>query len=106
MKKGEAKIEFFSNLEYFKKEYERGLVVSKFLYNKAVLEKDIKMTYVQFNKYFNETFNNKNIIPQDIKINNHEKEIKNEPIKAKVTTRENQVFSAMYGKNFNSDDIL
>ena len=106
MKKGEAKIEFFSNLEYFKKEYERGLVVSKFLYNKAVLEKNIKMTYVQFNKYFNETFNNKNIIPQDIKINNHEKEIKNEPIKAKVTTRENQVFSAMYGKNFNTDDIL
>lgn len=68
MKKGEAKVEFFSNLEYFKKEYEAGLVVSKILYNKAVQEKNIKMKYNQFNKYFNDIFNKKDIILRDNKI--------------------------------------
>ncbi|MDN5071420.1 hypothetical protein O8C76_10350 [Aliarcobacter butzleri] len=106
MKKGEAKVEFFSNIEYFKKEYEKGLVVSKFLYNKAVQEKNIKMKYNQFNKYFNDIFNKKDIILKDnIEINKEER-INNEPIKAKVTTKENQVFSAMYGKKFKESDIL
>lgn len=114
MKKGEAKIEFFSNLEYIKKEYEAGLVVSKFLYNKAVLEKNIKMTYTQFNKYFNDTFNNKidtvHNINQNLNINNSEKKqnetLTNEPIKAKINTKETKVFNPLFGKNFNNDDIL
>lgn len=114
MKKGEAKIEFFSNLEYIKKEYEAGLVVSKFLYNKAVLEKNIKMTYTQFNKYFNDTFNNKidsvQNINQNLNINSSERKqneaITNEPIKAKINTKETKVFNPLFGKNFNNDDIL
>lgn len=115
MKKGEAKIEFFSNLEWIKKEYQAGLVVSKFLYNKAVIEKNIKMTYTQFNTYFNRYFNRNNNYSQSTNINQNlisenkkiEKEfLKNEPIKAKITTKDKKVFDAMYGKNFNDDDIL
>lgn len=114
MKKGEAKIEFFSNLEYLKKEYQAGLVVSKFLYNKAVIEKNIQMTYTQFNTYFNRYFNRKDTNSQTTNINQNliseskkiEKEVlQNEPIKAKIETKE-KIFDPLYGKNFNSDDIL
>lgn len=45
MKKGEAKIEFFSNIEFQKNEYKTGCVVSKFLYNKAKEKRNFKMTY-------------------------------------------------------------
>lgn len=119
MKKGEAKVEFFTHLEYLKKEYEAGLVVSKFLYNKAVLEKNIKMTYTQFNKYFNDIFNIKvnkiqNISQNSNTINNDSNTPKkiqkdtliNEPIKAKIGTKETKVFDPLYGKKFNNDDIL
>ena len=113
MKRGEAKIEFYTNLEYFKKEYESGMVVSKFLYQKAVGEKNIKMTYPQFNKYFNDILKtniskNKNIEVLNLSRNNDIKKesiTAGEPIKIKISTKE-KVFDALYGKEIKEDDIL
>ncbi|OCR86419.1 hypothetical protein CFT13S00388_09230 [Campylobacter fetus subsp. testudinum] len=116
MKKGEAKIEFYSNLKYLKQEFESGLVISKFLYEKAKLEKNFKMTYKQFNKYFNDELKNtRNQIEmaqisknQDKTINDIEKDIKqkNEPIKLYVNTKNGRIFNPLYGKSVNNDDIL
>jgi len=110
MKKGEAKIEFFSNLKYLQNEYNNGLVISKFLHQKAKNEKNFRMTYAQFNKYFNDVFgvkknqNEKLVIDTPI-----EKKINVEntgPIKASIDTKEKKVFSALYGKQIQDDDIL
>ncbi|ASM39443.1 hypothetical protein CSPB12327_07655 [Campylobacter sp. RM12327] len=111
MKKGEAKIEFFSNLNYLKKEFESGLVVSKFLYEKAKTSKNFKMSYKQFNKYFNEVFKNINNKTKTIKTpkNNNEiikVKIENEPIKLQIKTNNKKIFDSKYGKKFNNDDIL
>lgn len=113
MKKGEAKIEFFTNLKYLQNEYNNGQVVSKFLYQKAVREKNIKMRYAQFNKYFNDVFRVKTIeIEKQIKVVANENILKNDltatagPIKASINTKEKKVFSALYGKEIKDDDIL
>ncbi|HDX8135992.1 TPA: hypothetical protein RQJ16_001839 [Campylobacter fetus subsp. venerealis] len=116
MKKGEAKIEFFSNLEYLKKEFKSGLVVSKFLYNKAKTTKNLKMSYKQFNKYFNETFKDthnqskialksKNNL-KEYRSNTKDKKLKNEPLKLKIQTNSKNVFNAKFGKVFKESDIL
>jgi len=75
VKKGEAKIEFFSNLKYLQNEYNNGLVVAKFLYKKAIHEKKFKMGYGQFNKYFNDVFG--------VKKNQNEKLVIDTPIEKK-----------------------
>lgn len=116
MKKGEAKIEFFSNLNYLKQEFESGLVVSKFLYKKAKTNKNLKMSYKQFNKYFNDTFKNThNQSEMALKSKNYSKEYKdstnkqktkNEPLKLKIQTNSKNVFNAKFGKNFKDEDIL
>ncbi len=116
MKKGEAKIEFFSNLNYLKKEFESGLVVSKFLYNKAKTNKNLKMSYKQFNKYFNDTFKNihnqsKIALKSKNNLNEYQsstkdKKIKNEPLKLKIQTNSKNVFNAKFGKEFKESDIL
>ncbi|EAI4450172.1 hypothetical protein A0Y73_07880 [Campylobacter lari] len=108
MKKGEAKIEFYSNLNYLKKEFENGCVVSKFLYEKALKEKNFKMTYVQFNKYFNEIFKNKIDKKETIQENNRFLTLENnkEPIKLKINTKSKKVFDAKFGKDIKEDDLL
>lgn len=53
MKRGEGKTEFFANLNYLKEQYKQGIIISKFLYEKAVEEKNFKMSYKNFNNYFN-----------------------------------------------------
>ncbi|MFY4691205.1 hypothetical protein ACOTVD_09215 [Campylobacter jejuni] len=107
MKKGEAKIEFYSNLNYLKKEFENGCVVSKFLYEKALKEKNFKMTYVQFNKYFNEIFKNKIDKKETIQENNRFLTLQNkEPIKLKINTKSKKVFDAKFGKDIKEDDLL
>ncbi|EPR3147603.1 hypothetical protein ACU4US_001714 [Campylobacter jejuni] len=108
MKKGEAKIEFYSNLNYLKKEFENGCVVSKFLYQKALKEKNFKMTYVQFNKYFNEIFKNKIDKKETIQENNRFLTLENnkEPIKLKINTKSKKVFDAKFGKDIKEDDLL
>ncbi|QMS67709.1 hypothetical protein [Campylobacter fetus] len=109
MKKGEAKIEFFSNLEYLKKEFESGLVVSKFLYNKAKTNKNLKMSYKQFNKYFNEVFINNQAKTIKTPKNNNEiikVKIENEPVKLQIKPNNKKVFDAKFGKKFNDNDIL
>lgn len=55
-KRGEAKVEFYSNLDWIKDQYNNGVIISKFLFQKAQKEKNFKMGYPQFNKYFNEIF--------------------------------------------------
>jgi len=53
MERGEAKVEFFTNLEFLKNEYKSGCIVCSILYKRAVKEKNIRMTYKVFNSYFN-----------------------------------------------------
>ncbi|CDF65929.1 hypothetical protein [Campylobacter fetus] len=109
MKKGEAKIEFFSNLNYLKKEFESGLVVSKFLYNKAKTNKNLKMSYKQFNKYFNEVFINNQTKTIKTPKNNNEiikVNVENEPVKLQIKPNNKKVFDAKFGKKFNDNDIL
>ncbi|HHS6700362.1 TPA: hypothetical protein ACTN8S_001862 [Campylobacter jejuni] len=108
MQRGEAKIEFYSNINYLKKEFENGCVVSKFLYNKALKEKNFKMTYKQFNKYFNDEFKNKINKKGIIQENNPQSLIsKNkEPIKLKINTKSKKVFDAKFGKDIKEDDLL
>lgn len=101
MKRGEAKIEFYSNLNYFKKEFESGCVVSKFLYERAKKEKGILMTYSQFNKYFNGVFKDAKKV-KDIPLVPENKE----PIKLKIDTRSKKVFDAKFGKKINDEDLL
>ena len=105
MKKGEAKIEFYAILNFLQKEFEAGIVVSKFLYEKAKKYKNIKMTYKQFNKYFNDTFK----IPKE-KINSNIEIIRNntetEPVRLKISTGSKKNFDPMFGKKFTRDDIL
>ncbi len=116
MKKGEAKIEFFSNLNYLKQEFESGLVVSKFLYKKAKTNKNLKMSYKQFNKYFNDTFKNthnksktalksKNYL-KEYQSSTKDKKLENEPLKLKIQTNSKNVFNAKFGKEFKDEDIL
>lgn len=116
MKKGEAKIEFFSNLNYLIQEFEKGLVVSKFLYEKAKINKNFKMTYKQFNKYFNENF--KNVYNQTksalksigdvntIKDTKNNLKTKNEPIVLKIDTKTKKVFDVNFDKHIKEEDIL
>ncbi|EAJ5683708.1 hypothetical protein BBZ05_07405 [Campylobacter lari] len=107
MKKGEAKIEFYSNLNYLEKEFKNGCVVSKFLYDKALKEKNFKMTYVQFNKYFNEIFKNKIDKKETTQENSQSLILENkEPIKLKINTKSKKVFDAKFGKNIKEDDLL
>ena len=113
MKKGEAKIEFFSNLKYLQNEYNNGLVISKFLHQKAKNEKKFNMTYAQFNKYFNEIFGVKKSIVKDPVITSPAEEIlvikqseSQGPIKASINTKEKKVFNALYGKQVNDGDLL
>lgn len=103
MKKGEAKIEFYAILNFLQQEFEAGTVVAKFLYEKAKEYKNIKMTYKQFNKYFNDTFKT----PKE-KIDSNIKIIKNntEPVKLKISTGSRKNFDPMFGKKFVKDDIL
>ncbi|AHE95243.1 hypothetical protein GZ989_011195 (plasmid) [Campylobacter fetus] len=112
MKKGEAKIEFFSNFNYIKHEFESGLVISKFLYEKAKLEKNFKMTYKQFNKYFNDELKNIHNQTKTAQISTNDNksintiEFKNEPVKLQIKPNNKKVFDAKFGKKFNDDDIL
>ncbi|EPH07322.1 hypothetical protein [Campylobacter ureolyticus] len=116
LKRGEAKIEFFSNLEYLKQEFKNGFVVSKALYNKAKLEKNLKLSYEQFNKYFNDVFKNAhNQLKMALKSKNYlkeyqsstkDKKIENEPLKLKIQTNSKNVFNAKFGKEFKDEDIL
>lgn len=113
MKKGEAKIEFYTNLNYLQNEYKSGQVVSKFLYQKTVREKNIKMSYWQFNKYFNDVFEvKKSVLEESVVISPTEeilviKQSESQgPIKASINTKEKKVFSALYGKEIKDDDIL
>lgn len=109
MQRGEAKIEFYSNINYLKKEFENGYVVSKFLYNKALKEKNFKMTYKQFNKYFNDEFKNKIKKKEAIQEDNYSQSLalKNkEPIKLKIDTKSKRVFDAKFGKDIKKDDLL
>ena len=112
MNRGEAKIEFYSNLGYLQNEYNNGLVISKFLYQKAVQEKNFKMGYPQFNTYFNRVFGTPKIKKQIIEVEENvhveSKKIKEsfEPIRAKINTKEKKVFSALHGKEFSDTDIL
>lgn len=113
MKKGEAKIEFFTNLKYLQNEYNNGLVVAKFLYEKAVREKNFKMKYQQFNKYFNDVLAMKKSVVKEPVITSPAEEIlvikqtgSQGPIKASINTKEKKVFSALYGKKVEDGDIL
>ena len=113
MKKGEAKIEFFSNLKYLQNEYNNGLVISKFLHQKAKNEKNFKMTYAQFNKYFNEVFKVRKSVDKELVITSSAEETSvikqresQEPIKASINTKEKKVFNALYGKEIKDDDLL
>ncbi|EAI9929528.1 hypothetical protein C5535_08415 [Campylobacter jejuni] len=110
MKKGEAKIEFYSNLSYLKKEFENGCVVSKFLYEKAKKERNFKMTYVQFNKYFNEIFKNQNtskaVAKENKQEDNTKQNDKKEPVILEIKTNKGRVFDPLYGKNIDPSQIL
>ena len=113
MKKGEAKIEFFTNLKYLQNEYNNGLVVSKFLYEKAVRGKKITMSYWQFNKYFNDLLAMKKspIEKPDIKSRAEEntpiqQSKSQEPLRARISTKEKKVFDPMFGKQIKDDDLL
>lgn len=109
MKKGEAKIEFFTNLKYLQNEYNDGLVVSKFLYKKAVHEKNFKMTYPQFNKYFNDFLAIKktvSVFPLVKKEQDDPKSGSSEPLRARINTKEKKVFDALYGKQISDEDLL
>lgn len=113
MKKGEAKIEFFTNLKYLQNEYNNGLVVAKFLYQKAVREKNFKMKYPQFTRYFNDVLAMKKSVVKEPVITSPAEEIlvikqseSQGPIKASINTKEKKVFSALYGKEIKDDDIL
>ncbi|MBZ7936320.1 hypothetical protein H2279_06750 [Campylobacter sp. B0100352/1] len=107
MQRGEAKIEFYSNINYLKKEFENGCVVSKFLYNKALKEKNFKMTYKQFNKYFNDEFKNKIEKKETMQKDNQSLVLENkEPIKLKINTKSKKVFDAKFGKDIKEDDLL
>jgi hypothetical protein len=113
MKKGEAKIEFFTNLKYLQNEYNNGLVIAKFLYEKAVREKNFKMKYWQFNKYFNDILAGKKIvIKEPVIISPAEDNLTptvdeaQGPIKASINTKEKKVFSALYGKKVDDGDLL
>ncbi|EAH7052159.1 hypothetical protein AB7A01_001746 [Campylobacter coli] len=109
MQRGEAKIEFYSNINYLKKEFENGCVVSKFLYDKALKEKNFNMTYKQFNKYFNDEFKNKIKRKETIQEDNQLQSLvpKNkEPIKVKIDTKSKKVFDAKFGKDIKEDDLL
>ncbi|MBK3501130.1 hypothetical protein [Campylobacter fetus] len=111
MQRGEAKIEFYSNINYLKKEFENGCVISKFLYDKALKEKNFKMTYKQFNKYFNDEFKNTHNQTKTAQISTNDNksiniiEFKNEPVKLQIKPNK-KVFDAKFGKKFNDDDIL
>lgn len=98
MKRGEAKIEFYSNFEYIKEKYLSGIVVSKILFEYLKQEKNIKMSYDQFNKYFNDEFKIKNEL-NNIKQENNSSNAK-EPKKVEIKNN-HQVFSALYGKQIN-----
>lgn len=50
-KKGEGKVEFFKNMEYFKEKYREGYVVTSILYRKAQEEINIQMSYQTFRRY-------------------------------------------------------
>ncbi|ARR04746.1 MULTISPECIES: hypothetical protein [Campylobacter] len=112
MQRGEAKIEFYSNINYLKKEFENGCVISKFLYEKAKLEKNFKMTYKQFNKYFNDELKNIHNQTKTAQISTNDNksintiEFKNEPVKLQIKPNNKKVFDAKFGKKFNDDDIL
>lgn len=113
MKKGEAKIEFFTNLKYLQNEYNNGLVVAKFLYQKAVREKNFKMKYPQFSKYFNDALAmKKSVVKEPVITPPVEENLvvapseSQGPIKASINTKEKKVFSALYGKEIKDDDIL
>lgn len=113
LKKGEAKIEFFSNLFWLQREFELGLVVSKLLYQKAQKEINLKMTYVQFNKYFNEVFKNTPINAQNrSQLNDKQKNdvtptpTSKEPLKLKIDTYTKKVFDPLFGKNVKKEDLL
>lgn len=101
MKRGEAKIEFYSNFEYIKENYLSGIVVSKILFEHLKQEKNIKMSYVQFNSYFNNEFKTKKEI-NNTKQENNSSNIK-EPKKVEIKNN-HQVFSALYRKQI--DKIL
>ncbi|MBZ7980331.1 hypothetical protein AVBRAN12640_07940 [Campylobacter sp. RM12640] len=96
MKRGEAKIEFYSNIEYIKDKYNSGIVVSKILFEHFKKEKNIQMCYEQFNKYFNDEFKLKNQLNYT-KNENISKDIK-EPKKIEIRN-DNKVFSPLYGKD-------
>lgn len=96
MKRGEAKIEFYSNIEYIKKKYNSGIVVSKILFEHLKKEKNIKMCYEQFNKYFNDEFKLKNKLNY-AKNENISIDIK-EPKIIEIKNN-NKVFSPLYGKD-------
>lgn len=96
MKRGEAKIEFYSNIEYIKIQYYSGIVVSKILFEHLKKERNIKMCYGQFNKYFNDEFKliNKSNFTKNENISSDMKEPKIIEIK-----NNNKVFSPLYGKD-------
>lgn len=96
MKRGEAKIEFYSNIEYIKEKYNSGIVVSKILFEHLKKEKNIKMCYEQFNKYFNDEFKLKNKLNY-AKNENISIDIK-EPKIIEIKNN-NKVFSPLYGKD-------
>lgn len=113
LKKGEAKIEFFSNLFWLQREFELGLVVSKFLYQKAQKEINLKMTYVQFNKYFNQVFKHTSTINRNgSNFNDQQKNDvtpysnSKEPLKLKIDTYTKKVFDPLFGKNVKKEDLL
>ncbi len=106
MKRGEAKIEFYSNLNFIKIKYDEGIVVSKILYNLVKNEKNIIMSYQQFNKYFNETFNITLQNQENKKISNlqDKEKISKDPIKININTKGSKIFKP--NKKFNHNDIL
>ena len=59
MQRGDKAIEFYSNLNWLKEQYKAGFVIAKRLYEKAVNERDFKMSYMQFCRYFNEELNHR-----------------------------------------------
>ncbi|MFA6760271.1 MAG: hypothetical protein WCR69_04425 [Sulfuricurvum sp.] len=117
MKRGEAKIEFYANLKWLREQYESGLVVAKFLYDKAVEEKNFKMKYVQFNKYFNDELNEIEKATKEQKAKEAAKEAepvakedaetkpKSGPIVVRMQKHE-RVFDPLRGKNIDPSRIL
>lgn len=103
MKRGFAKIEFFTNLDYFKKAFKKGFVVSKILYEKAKKEKKIQMSYTQFNKYFKEfLIKQKNLKSET---NTHANNFSN-PIKLEINAASKKVFDPKFKKNIAAEDLL